>query len=311
MKTATIVNKRSGSWTQDEAELNRLARQSNSPILAAGPGEPVGDLIRRAVQGGCQRLIVAGGDGSISRVVNALAPDFDQVELAILPTGTGNDLARSIGVVGESLEVSWQHAVQGTASLIDVIRINTPTHSYLVNAATGGFGGKVSTDVDTYDKQRWGSIAYWMTAFSELAEMDPLEIRLELDDRTVSLTLYGLAIANGRYVGGGFPVAPMAYLNDGLLDVTTIPVLPPLELLAAGVDFTLGRNQDTSPAKTFRSSRLRVHAEPEMPISLDGEPTRTMDARFEVLPRVLPLVCGPKAVAVKTDHGPTSHNSVS
>lgn len=301
MRTSTIVNKRSGGWVRHEPLLTKLARQSDSPIRYAGGDRPVRELIREAIDQGCQRLIVAGGDGSVSRIVNAMAPRFGEIELAILPVGTGNDLARSLGVFGESLEVAWRHAVEGKAAPIDVVRISNGSNAYFVNAATGGFGGKVSTDVHSDDKQMWGAIAYWMTAFYKLGELVPFHVRLETDQETIAATLFGLAIANGRYVGGGFPAAPLAFLNDGLLDVTTVPVLPPLELLAAGVDFALGRHQDSSPAKTFQTSRLHLHSEPDMPISVDGEPTRAIDATFEVLPRVLPIVHSSAAVAVQAD----------
>jgi len=310
MKTATIVNHRSSGWARDATLLTKLARQSNSPIWDVRAQKPVEEFIDEAVRDGCERLIVAGGDGSVSRIVNALAPAFDRVELAILPTGTGNDLGRSIGVFGDSLETAWQIAVEGTATPIDVVRITNGSTSYLVNAATGGFGGKVSTDVQSQDKQRWGAIAYWMTAFAKLAELEPYEIRLEMDDASISSKLLGVAIANGRYVGGGFSAAPSAFLNDGLMDVTTVPVLPTLELLGAGIDFSLGRNLETSPAKTFQTSRLRIHSEPDMPISLDGEPTCAIDASFEVLPRVLPLVCGPQAVAIHAQLDAASFSTV-
>lgn len=308
MKTLTIVNNRSGGWARHESLLKRLAHESDSPIWDAGGQEPVRERIHEAIRSGCMRLIVAGGDGSVSRIVNAMAPAFDNLELAILPTGTGNDLARSIGVADDSLEAAWQIAMEGTVAPIDVVRVNNGTLSYFVNAATGGFGGKVSTDVHAHDKQRWGAIAYWMTAFSKLTELEPYTIQLEMDDQTISSTLLGVAIGNGRFVGGGFPAAPSAYVNDGLLNVTTVPVLPPLELLAAGIDFTLGRNQATSPAKTFQTSRLRIHSEPDMPISLDGEPTCAIDASFDVLPRALPIVCGPNAVALAADPGTTDVN---
>lgn len=310
MKTSTIVNKRSGNWARSEALLTKLARQSDSPILQAGSDIPVRDLVRQAINEGCQRLIVAGGDGSVSRVVNALAPDFGEIELAILPTGTGNDLARSIGIFGESLEAAWRHAVEGKVAPIDVVRISNGSVSYFVNAATGGFGGKVSTDVHADDKQLWGAIAYWMTAFYRLSELDPFNIQLEMNDETIVLDAFGLVVANGRYVGGGFPAAPLAYVNDGLMDVTTVPVLPSLELLAAGVDFALGRHQVTSSAKTFQTSKLRIHSEPDMPISVDGEPTRAIDATFEVLPRVLPMVYSPGAVAVRTEPNDTCIDTV-
>ncbi len=298
-RTATIVNHRSGGWARYASQITRLARQGNSPIINTGGDAPLAELLCHAIDDGCERLIVAGGDGSISRIVNVLAPDFSRVELAILPLGTGNDFSRSIGVIGDPLAAAWEIAVEASATPLDVVRVNRGSDSYFVNAATGGFGGKVSTDVRDVDKQRWGSVAYWMTAFAKLGDVASYEIRLELDHDSISVKLFSVAITNGRYVGGGFPIAPAAFVNDGLLNVTLIPELPPLELLAAGVDFTLGRNQTTNPAKTFQTTRLRIHSEPDMPFSLDGEPTCAIDADFEVLPGVLSVACGPHPAAVQ------------
>jgi diacylglycerol kinase family enzyme len=156
----------------------------------------------------------------------------------------------------------------------------------------------VSTDVMADDKRRWGPMAYWFTAFSKLAELPEVHVRLELDSKTLEMHAYGLAIANGRYVGGGFPVAPQATLNDGKLDVTTVPNLPTIELVAAGVDFMLGRYHDPNRVRTCQSSSVRVIAEPTMPYSFDGEASRCLEAAFEVVPGAMKIVPGVNPAAI-------------
>jgi diacylglycerol kinase (ATP) len=300
MKTCTIANTQSGGWERNHQLLERLARESDSELLRTGDDLALPEVLDLARRNACRRLIVAGGDGTLSRVVNALGPGLSEFELAILPLGTGNDLARSVGVPVDSLQRAWSVAVEGEVTPMDVVRTSNGRSSYLVNAATAGFGGKVSTDVQSEDKNRWGALAYWITAFSRFVELEEFQLRLDLDDRSISLPTYGLAIANGRYVGGGFPVAPEAWVDDGMLDITTIPVLPTLDLLAVGIDFMLGTHHAANTVSTYRSSFVRIHAEPDMPFSLDGEPTRSFDATFETLPRALRLVKGPDAVAVQT-----------
>lgn len=180
-----------------------------------------------------------------------------------------------------------QSVLTPAARQIDLVRVTNGKTFYMVNAATGGFGGMVSTDVTSEDKRRWGPMAYWLTAFSKLSELRESRVRLELDAETTDMTTYGLAIANGKFVGGGFPVAPDAELDDGLLDISVVPILPTLELLACGVDFMLGRY---NRVRTMKSSRVRVIVEPKLTYSFDGEAIRGVDATFEVVPKALRIV---------------------
>lgn len=298
MKTCLLANARSGGWDRWQPELQRLAAAAGLPILRETEARPLGAVLNDARQAGFRRFIVAGGDGSLSRVVNQAARYLDDIELALIPTGTGNDLARSIGIYGESIEDAWNWAVTRPTSRIDLMKITNGETHYILNAATGGFGGIVTTDLTSDDKQRWGAIAYWMKAFFKLASLEEYKIRLELDSEVITVETYGLAITNGRYVGGGFPVAPTAVLNDGLLDVAVVALLPTIDLMAVGVEFALGQYDQPERVTTFRSSRVKVHSEPPLPYSLDGEPTRSIDATFEVVPRALQIVCAPEPPAV-------------
>ncbi|TWU43490.1 Diacylglycerol kinase [Novipirellula aureliae] len=292
MKTYLLANSKSGGWDRVKTQLATLADATGIEIIHMDQGA----LEHSLPDSG--RLVVAGGDGTLSRVVNAVAEKLDRFEFALLPTGTGNDLARSLDLYGAPIEDDWQRAISSPTTTIDVIRVTNGRSLYLLNAATGGFGGMVSTDVTTDDKRRWGAMAYWLTAFSKLTSLEESSIRLELDSETIELKTLGLGIANGCYVGGGFPVAPKAKLDDGLLDITTVPNLPTIELLAAGVDFMLGREHDPNLVRMFQSSRVRVIADPTMPYSLDGETMQGLDALFEVVSGALQIVAGENPVAL-------------
>jgi diacylglycerol kinase family enzyme len=183
---------------------------------------------------------------------------------------------------------------------LDVVRavIGGQT-SHLLNAASAGFGGQVAADISATDKARWGGFAYWMTAISELVNLPQFDVHLELDDQSIDASVYGLAIANGRFVGGGFPIARNAFVNDGLLDVTVIPVLPATELLAAGMSYMAGRSSGGRRLQNFRSARVHVTSKAEMMFSIDGDPIRAAEATFEVLPQALRVVVGSEAPAIK------------
>ena len=308
MKTCILFNPRAGAANHTEVALRSLTQDFSCELWPTCPSEDARVLARRAVEERFDRIVVAGGDGTLGQVVNGIAPDF-AVELAVLPLGTGNDFARTLMLAPEDLPQACRVAFSDATVAIDVIRICSASteDTYCLNVANGGFGGRVAQDVQSIDKSRWGPLAYWMTSVTHLSKLTEYRVRMALDDREWTLQTFGVAVANGRYVGGGFPLAPRAYLNDGLLDVTTIPVLPMLELMAAGVNFTLGIEQGDKRIRTYRARSVTVTADPEMPFSIDGEPMTPLTAKFDVLPGRLTIAAGqhPAALA-RTKRSPTS-----
>lgn len=282
--------------------LLTLLRHTDCELRVAESAEQAGVWAREARRSGCRRLILGGGDGTIHHVVNALGPNWESLELAVLPLGTGNDLARSLGIPLDDLTQAVELALQGPATPIDLIRMVAPTTTYLVNAASGGFGGNVAAGVAALDKSRWGPFAYWLTAVGELVGMRPFEVQLEVDSYRETTSVYALFVTNGRFVGGGFPIAPSAQLDDGWIDVTLVPVLPPLQMLAAGLNFMLWQpwSDSSSGLVCHRGRHVRVITQPEMQFSRDGEPTCHVDATFEVVPQALRCVFGPSRPALQS-----------
>ena len=276
--------------------LNQFAEDHGYEWWPTSGPHDAAELGQRAVDEGIDRLIVAGGDGTIGQVINGLAPHFAACELAILPLGTGNDLARSLGLGPDRLEQAVDAALHGTAVPVDVIRFQRgEATAYAINAATGGFGGKVASDVQQHDKQRWGAFAYWLTAVTQLTQLQEFNVTLTIHGRRERHRTYGLEIGNGRFVGGGFPIAPHALLDDGKLDITVIPVLPTLELLAAGFNFALSPGHHDDRLVTYQAEHVEIDSQPDMLFSVDGEPVRAISAGFHVIPQAVRVVAGPDA----------------
>jgi len=297
MRLAIVFNARASSAAGVSELILRLP--GGSPCLLfplADPGD-VSAAIADALAAKVDRLVVAGGDGTVHQVVQALAPDFPPIELAILPLGTGNDFARSLGV-DEGLEQGVETALNGPALPVDLIRMRTEEgESWLVNVANGGFGGRVATDLSSAEKGRWGALAYWMSSIAALTNPVAYEVELTVDDERHELSVCGVAIANGRFVGGGFPVAPGALLDDGLIDVTTVDVLPTFDLMAVGVDFALGRDRPDERVHHYRGRTVRMLSNPELPFSIDGETSQPWVASFEAVQGVLRIATGPNPPA--------------
>lgn len=299
IEAIVIMNRDAGALSEAASELEQAARALGLPILARDclEGVPAGTCERRLrelTNGDVKRVIVAGGDGSIHRLVHQLAPDFP-CELAIVPLGTGNDLARSLDLPLDPLK-ALQSATELPAKPIDLVRVDAnSTSQWLCNTATGGFGAEVTGQTDPESKQRWGAAAYWLAALTHYLNLTEYRVTLRGDSQEYTETVYGVAIGNGCYAGGGFAVAPHALLDDGLVQVVMMPVLPTLDLVATSVEMSFAGELESDHLIQFSTQTLELRSEPPMPFSIDGELCTLSTASFAVEPRRVRISCGPQA----------------
>ena len=300
MRTSLIFNPQSGTAERIKDFLLQLDGRHRCELRPTTRIEDIRRNARESVDEGFDRIIVAGGDGTIGQAIEGIAPDFDKIQVAILPLGTGNDLARSLGLTPDDLNIACDVAFSDRVRPIDLIRITTTDEvNYCVNAANGGFGGEVAKEMQGIDKKKWGAMAYWMRAMMHMGDPHVYQVKLRLDDQEMERAVIGMVVANGRFVGGGFPIAPQAMLDDGLMDLTLIPQIPGLDLMTIGLNISMGRLVEDARIETFRAARVYLNATPEMPFSIDGEPIERFDATFDVLPGALRVVTGPQPLALR------------
>jgi len=272
---------------QGKIEVRRTA--------AAGDAER---LAREAVRGGADLVVAAGGDGTLNEVVNGLSEDFGKARLGLIPLGTGNDFARSIGVP-DDVEGALTILLEGTVRSLDVARAviagSGDTCRYFVNMSVGGFSGEVSERASEA-KDLWGPLAYMRGAIGALPELKGFLTTITLNGgETLRMETFNIVVANGRYVASGIPAAPTAVLDDGLLDVVISPMttLPQLAVLMPQV--LLGRHLESDLLLFRRATRVEIECDPPMAFNVDGELIGEGTARFEILPRALQVIVGSTA----------------
>jgi diacylglycerol kinase (ATP) len=290
-----IYNPSAGGLTDTSETIAQLATRYDCDLRLLNEASELATAVHEAAAKSARRIIIAGGDGTIGQAINALLPVFGDVEFGILPLGTANDLSRSLDIPANDLERAFEIAVSHATTLIDVVHVRNGVSTHFVNAATGGFGGEVTAAITDGNKAVWGPFSYWMSAMTKLVDLHAFDVHVELDGEATQIRVFGMGLANGRYVGGGFPIAPNAILDDGLMDIMLIPELPALELLGAGINFMLGWQASGSAVVTKRAKRVVLRSQPPMSFSMDGEPTTTVDAVFEVLPSALRIAAGENA----------------
>lgn len=292
-QTRVIVNPQAGSVEGIEALREAFDAWPGAEVRVTRKAGDARRLAREALAEGTGLVVAAGGDGTLNEVVNGLSEDFGRVRLGLLPLGTGNDFARSIGVPAE-LEGALEILRQGQTRRLDVARARLGGESrYFINMAAGGFSGQVSEKADEV-KDRWGSLAYLRAAIGTLFEIQSFNATFLVDGaERLSLETYNVVVSNGRHVAAGIPVAPHSKMDDGLLDLMLVPSASVPQLAVLIPQILLGRHVESDRLIFRKVQALEIKSDPPMAFNVDGELIGEGRVRFEVLPRALEVVVGP------------------
>ncbi len=289
-KTCIILNPSAGSIRDLDALTAQLATLPDAEIrLTNKPGSAM-RFAKTALKKGRETIVAAGGDGTLNEVLNGIGEDVENVRLGLIPLGTGNDFARSIGLPAE-LDTALDTIRAGATRAVDLVRVTSDEVRYFVNVSAGGFSGLVDEKLTPEMKKTWGPLAYLRSAAAALSDLRAYRTTLALDNsESFMLDLYNVVVAHGRYVGGGTLIAPEASIDDGLLDVILIQKrsAPELALLAAQV--ALGTHLTSDAVIYRRTPQLTVNSKPGMWFNVDGELVGNEPARFEILPRALKFI---------------------
>lgn len=304
-ETLVLINRHSGSVRGDDAALPTVFRHGGldgAEVRVLGDPSRIPELTARAIDDGTGLIVAGGGDGTIHSVANVLLQERSSTAdpgtpaLAILPLGTANDFARTLGVaeLDAALDAIARTRDLGPASAerYDVIRVvfDDGEPVYAVNVAVAGFGGRVQHEVTPELKARWGPLAYLVGGVGAFEDGGrPATIQVDDGERT-KIDLFNLAVANGRFAGGGYEAAPGASPRDGRMEVVVAsPVdLRGLAVLASYVG--MGRAPEHDAVTLRGATRFRIETDEPLDYSLDGEPHSARRADFQLLEGALPIV---------------------
>ena len=300
-----VVNTRSRSGREAFDYARHTLAGRGVPLMrchALGRAQRLPEVLDELLERGARRVLVGGGDGTVSLAASRLLGR--DVTLGVLPLGTGNDFARSLGIP-DSVEAAVDVIVQGYTARVDVGLANGRP---FLNAASMGLATAIARRLTKRLKQRAGKLAYPVAAAAELWEIHPFRVRMRADTQQVELMALQLVVGNGRYHGAGNMVAPDATLDDRRLHVYAIEA-PSAEAGREGTG--LGHLQDIStlarialklrrgehvehPHVTLlRTSRLYVETDPVLDVNADGENTGRTPTLFEVRPAALRVYAPP------------------
>jgi diacylglycerol kinase (ATP) len=256
-------------------------------------------IAREGVRAGIERVIVAGGDGTLNEVASGLlaAGLGGYAQIGVLPLGTGGDFARSAGVPPKMAD-AIAALKDAKPRAIDAGRIRhrdgaaQETTSYFVNVASFGISGLIDTLVNQTSKRFGGKASFLAGTLKALARYRAVPVTVRVDGKLLhDGPLLIAAAANGRWFGGGMNIAPEARLDDGLLDIVLLRDHPKAKLISKLPLLYSGRHIDDPICSFLRGREIEAEAEPgAVLLDIDGEPLGSLPARIEIIPQALWLI---------------------
>ncbi len=260
--TGWLLLRNAAAGSDDAAVVQRIA----GGLATHGPAEVVAtegpeDLDEALGAADGRTVVVCGGDGSVQLAVERArsAELLDRLVFGVVPLGTGNDLAGHLGLDADPA-AAVDRLVAATPRPTDLVV--TDGGCVVVNAVHVGIG--VAAAQEAIDlKDGFGKLAYPLGAIVAGASADGLDVEVELDGERIDLHRPALmvAVANGRTIGGGTPVAPDAVVDDGLLDVVVVHAVGPAERLAFATAMLRGTHTDREDVVTARGKVVTVRGD--------------------------------------------------
>lgn len=251
------------------------------------------DSARAAAKKRPDALVVVGGDGMVNLGANVVATT--RVPLGIIPSGTGNDMARGLGIPHDNTEaairildaalaagprtidagrITWRDAVTGAAG-----------ERWFACALSAGFDAIVNERANEMRHPR-GPSRYILAMLAELAVLKPLAYRLELDGRTVETKALLVAVANSVSLGGGMKITPGAKLDDGLFDVLIVEPLSRFNFLRIFPRVFKGEHVGHPRVRIESAKTVRIEADGIVAYG-DGERIAPLPLDVEIVPGAL------------------------
>lgn len=211
-------------------------------------------------------ILIAGGDGTVDSVVNAMYKKNIDLPIGILPVGTANDFAKFLKIPS-SIEGACQLILNTSPTGIDLAKIND---KYFVNVASTGLFADVSQKTDINLKNTMGKLAYCIKGLEELPNFRKIKMSLKSDEANFDGDVYLLLIFNGK-TAGNFTLAVDSDAQDGLLDVVVFKAIPVREMIPLFISVLKGEHLESDKVLYFKTNKIYIECDENIETDIDGE----------------------------------------
>jgi diacylglycerol kinase (ATP) len=274
-----IVNPKARNGGLDLAGIKDALGRGGIATVEPPEKADCADLIRAASD--VDLVVLGGGDGTLNAAAQALAER--KLPFGILPLGTANDLARSLGLPLDPVAAAEVIATE-PARPIDLGCVNG---HYFFNVASVGFSADLAGELTADLKRHWGTVGYAVAAVRLLRRSRPFTVYIEHDGQIETVRTIQVSVGNGRHYGGGMTVEENATVDDGLLNFYSLEVAHWWRLVALLPALRRGTQGQAADVRAFKTTEVVLRTKKPRPVNTDGELTTYTPAHVKVVPQAV------------------------
>ncbi|HEY9624623.1 MAG TPA: lipid kinase [Crinalium sp.] len=229
-------------------------------------------------------VVVGGGDGTFNAIADSLIET--QLPLGMLPLGTANDLARTLGIP-TSIPEACQVIATGHPHPIDMGCVNG---KHFFNVASMGLSVQITQQLSSRVKRRFGSLAYAIAALQAIWKTRPFHAEIRVNGEFIPVKTVQIAVGNGRYYGGGMAIAEDATIDDQQLDLYSLEIKHLWQIVPLILTIQQGQQALLPWVRDLRNQEIEIRTAEPLAINTDGEITTHTPAKFHVVPQALSVI---------------------
>jgi len=235
------------------------------------------------------RIYSVGGDGTLNEVLNGMVNTNSS--LAVIPSGSGNDFIKNIFKYNKKIPLEYilNKTINGKEEKIDLGKVN---NRYFLNIASVGFDAEVAYNSIKFKKLPLinGAAAYIFGLLLTVFKYKNYNLNIEIDKISIKLNSLLVAVANGRYYGGGINVAPKANIKDGFFDICLIKKVGRLKILELFPKVINGTHETIKEVSFKNGKAVHIISKEDLAFNIDGEIIRGKEAKFQIIKHGVQIV---------------------
>lgn len=292
-KALLLVNRHARRGQLDLANAINFLEELGLVLIEESTDHPgqLSELIR-SYQDKVDLVIIGGGDGTLNAAIKGLIAT--RLPFGILPLGTANDLARTLGIPTKLVE-ACQIIARGLTKQIDVGVVND---KYFFNVASLGLSVQITEKLTKEAKRRWGLLAYAATTLQVIWQSRPFRAEILIPGEVLRVRTIQIAVGNGRHYGGGMVIAEDAAIDDQRLDLYSLETKQWWQILALLPTMRKGNHAKLPGVRVLQGQEFEIRTSRPRAINTDGEITTHTPAKFSVIAKALTVFVSPNPVTI-------------